>query len=98
VLVAAGVPAAVVVHPSAQLDVAQLHARRFFERVDHPVCGTSTHVTFPFRLPGGSGPVHRRPAPLLGEHDDEVLGDLLGVVPDELARLRAAGVIGDTVS
>ena len=50
----------------------------------------SLHVTFPFRLPGQTGPVHRRPAPLLGEHNDEVLGDLLGLPPDELDRLAAS--------
>ena len=64
--------------------------RRFFEQVEHPVCGPSTHVTFPFRLPGQPGPVHRRPAPLLGEHDDEILGGLLGY--PELPSAR--GVIG----
>ena len=36
-LVAVGVPAAVVVHPSAHLDFDQLHARGFFEQVEHPV-------------------------------------------------------------
>jgi len=94
VLLGAGIPAAIVVHPSAQLGFEQLHARRFFEQVDHPVCGPSTHVTFPFRLPGQDGVVHRRAAPLLGEHDDEILGGLLGLTAAELAALRARGVIG----
>jgi crotonobetainyl-CoA:carnitine CoA-transferase CaiB-like acyl-CoA transferase len=90
----AGVPCAVVVHPSDNLGMEQLHERRFFEHVEHPVHGDSVIVTFPFRLPGMTGPVHRRPAPLLGQHNQEVFGDLLGVPPAELARLEAAGVIG----
>jgi crotonobetainyl-CoA:carnitine CoA-transferase CaiB-like acyl-CoA transferase len=94
ILVGAGVPAVAVVHPSAQLDFAQLHGRRFFEQVEHPVCAASTHVTFPFRLPGQDGPMHRRPAPTLGEHDDEIFGGLLGLTAGELAALRTAGVIG----
>lgn len=94
-LVAAGVPAAVVVHPSAQLGFEQLHARRFLEEVEHPLCGASTHVTFPFRLPGQDEAMHRCPAPLLGEHNAQVFGGLLGLGDDELDALRAAGVIGD---
>jgi crotonobetainyl-CoA:carnitine CoA-transferase CaiB-like acyl-CoA transferase len=94
----AGVPCAVVAHPSENLTMAQLLERGFFEHVEHPVHGDSVIVTFPFRLPDETGPVHRRPAPLLGQHNTEVFGDLLGVPPDELARLEAAGIIGTSVS
>jgi len=90
----AGVPAAPVVHPSEQLQFAQLVARDFFEHVEHPVHGDSVHITYPFRLPGMEGPVHRRPAPLLGEHNRDVFGGLLGLGEEELAALEAAGVIG----
>jgi crotonobetainyl-CoA:carnitine CoA-transferase CaiB-like acyl-CoA transferase len=93
-LIAAGVPAAVVVHPSAQLGFEQLQERGFFEQVEHPICGPSTHVTFPFRLPEMTGRVHRHPAPTLGQHNDEVLGGLLGLPLDEIEALRSAGVIG----
>jgi crotonobetainyl-CoA:carnitine CoA-transferase CaiB-like acyl-CoA transferase len=93
----AGVPCAVVVHPADNLTMEQLVHRRFFEAVEHPVHGASLIATFPFRLPDDAGPVHRRPAPLLGEHNGEVLGELLGVPADELARLAADGVIGTSV-
>ncbi len=93
----AGVPCAVVVHPSENLTMEQLVDRDFFEHVEHPVHGDSVIVTFPFRLPGETGPVHRRPAPLLGEHNGEVFGDLLGVPADELTRLESAGVIGTSL-
>jgi crotonobetainyl-CoA:carnitine CoA-transferase CaiB-like acyl-CoA transferase len=36
---------------------------------------------------------YRLPPPLLGEHTDEILGDLLGIDEDEMAQLRANGVI-----
>jgi crotonobetainyl-CoA:carnitine CoA-transferase CaiB-like acyl-CoA transferase len=94
VLWPAGVPVAVNVHPCDQLEFPQLVARDFFEHVEHPVHGDSVHVRFPFRLPGETGRVHRRPAPLLGEHNREVFGDLLGLSDADLAALEAAGVIG----
>jgi crotonobetainyl-CoA:carnitine CoA-transferase CaiB-like acyl-CoA transferase len=94
---AAGVPVAPVVHPSEHLGFEQLVARDFFEHVEHPVHGDSVHITFPFRLPGATGPVHRRPAPLLGEHNREVFGGLLGLPDDELAALESSGVIGTSL-
>jgi crotonobetainyl-CoA:carnitine CoA-transferase CaiB-like acyl-CoA transferase len=36
----------------------------------------------------------RRPAPLVGEHTDEILRDMLRMPDDEIASLRQAGVIG----
>ncbi len=94
----AGVPAAAVVHPSEQLHFEQLSARGFFETVDRPITGQSVHVTYPFRLPGAEGPVHRRPAPTLGQHNAEVLGAVLGLTDAEIDALRATGVIGESLA
>jgi crotonobetainyl-CoA:carnitine CoA-transferase CaiB-like acyl-CoA transferase len=33
------------------------------------------------------------PAPLLGEHNNYVLGELLGIASEEIARLKEAGVV-----
>jgi crotonobetainyl-CoA:carnitine CoA-transferase CaiB-like acyl-CoA transferase len=94
----AGVPVAPVVHPSENLAMAPLLARQFFEHVEHPVHGDSIIVTFPFKLPGAAGPAHRRPAPLLGEHNAEILGGQLGVPAVELEALEASGGIGTEVT
>jgi crotonobetainyl-CoA:carnitine CoA-transferase CaiB-like acyl-CoA transferase len=40
---------------------------------------------------------HRWAAPTLGQHNDEVLGDRLGLTAEELARLRRARVIGEAL-
>jgi crotonobetainyl-CoA:carnitine CoA-transferase CaiB-like acyl-CoA transferase len=91
----AAVPVGRVVQPHEQVRLPQLQFRRFFEDVDHPVAGTARHSTLPMRFSRGPNRFHRRPAPLLGEHTDEVLRGL-GVSDDELARLREDGVIGRT--
>ena len=45
------------------------------------------------RLSGGPARFHRSPAPLLGEHNHEVLSEL-GVDAAEIAELEVAGIIG----
>ena len=77
----------------AQPSLAQLAARGFFESVDHPVVGSSLYATLPMRFSRGPDRVHRRPAPLLGEHTRELLAEI-GVEPRELDTLEADGVIG----
>jgi crotonobetainyl-CoA:carnitine CoA-transferase CaiB-like acyl-CoA transferase len=91
---AAGVPAEPVV---AAYDVdqdEQMLARGFWEAVDHPLAGALRYPGWPVRLSAGPERWFRRPAPLLGEHNTEVLGEL-GLSDDEVALLRADGVIGD---
>ena len=92
-LLAAGVPAS----PINTVDrlVTDPHiagAREMFVDVEHPKAGktrlTGAHIKLsatPARL--------RTPAPMLGEHNDEVFGGLLGLSADALEELRRKGVI-----
>jgi crotonobetainyl-CoA:carnitine CoA-transferase CaiB-like acyl-CoA transferase len=73
----------------------QLTFRDFFEELDHPVNGRARLSTVPMRLSGGSVPFHRHPAPLLGQHNHELLAEL-GVTEAEIAELEADGIIGST--
>jgi len=93
ILTPAGVPMGaintlddVVAHP-------QVRARDSIVRSTHPVAGTIETVAPPVRLSDTPGSI-RRPAPLLGEHTDEVLRERLAMSDAEIARLRENGVIG----
>lgn len=65
--------------------------REYFADVEHSVTG---HLLYP-GAPGkmSETPWQTRPAPLLGQHNLEVLGERLGYDRDDLVGLRRAGVI-----
>ncbi|VBA42590.1 CaiB/BaiF CoA transferase family protein [Mycobacterium attenuatum] len=89
----AGVPVAKVMQPHRQPELAQLTARGFFEVLDHPVNGPVRLSSMPMRFSGGPCRFHTAPAPLLGQHNRELLTEL-GLPAAEIAELEADGVIG----
>jgi crotonobetainyl-CoA:carnitine CoA-transferase CaiB-like acyl-CoA transferase len=92
-LIAAGVPAATLTNPRDLLSNPHLVARGYLEAVPNEVVGTQPVPGLPVRMSGVDHWI-RAGAPLVGEHNDDVLGGVLGLSVDELARLTAAGVIG----
>ncbi len=92
----AGVPVGKVVQPHRQPELAQLEFRNFFEEVDHPVLGRSRYSTIPMRFSRGPKRLHERHAPLLGEHNEELLGEL-GLNRSEIDALEADGIIGGSL-
>jgi len=71
---------------------AHLAARDYFEHVSHAELGTLRMPGAPFRHSATPWAI-RRPAPRLGEHNEEVYCGELGMTPAELARLREQGVV-----
>ncbi len=92
-LTAAGVPAATVIAPRLVADNPQIRHRGLFETEDHPVVGVQPAPGLPFRMTGVDGWI-RRPAPTLGQHNDEVFEEI-GVDRDARRELEAIGIIGD---
>ncbi len=86
----AGVPAGVVQSCADLHRDPQIAARPGLVWLEHPEMGRTPYEAWGFRLAGALG---IRRAPCLGEHTDEVLSDLLGLTPEEIAGLRAAGVL-----
>lgn len=89
----AGVPVAKAMQPHRQAELAQLAHRGFFEEVDHPVNPAVRHSTLPARPTHGPKRFHRRPAPLLGEHNHELLREV-GYSAAQIVELEADGIIG----
>jgi crotonobetainyl-CoA:carnitine CoA-transferase CaiB-like acyl-CoA transferase len=94
-LVAAGVPAEVVIPSREVARNPQIRHRGLLEPEDHPVTGRSEIPGLPFRLAGVDRWL-RRASPTLGQHNDEILEEL-GVSAADRQRLRDEGVIGETV-
>lgn len=70
----------------------QVQARGLRVELSHPLAGTVPQVASPIRL--SETPVQYRNAPpLLGEHTERVLGEMLGLSPERIAALREAGVV-----
>jgi formyl-CoA transferase/CoA:oxalate CoA-transferase len=92
-LLARGVPMGAINGIADVVEHPQVVARRTLVEMDHPRAGKVRMVGAPVRLSETPGSV-RTPAPMLGEHTDLVLGELLGLGAEEIAALRAAAVIG----
>jgi crotonobetainyl-CoA:carnitine CoA-transferase CaiB-like acyl-CoA transferase len=92
-----GVPVAKVMQPHRQSELPQLAARGFFEDVEHPVNPRTLHSTLPFTSSRRSEKIHVRPAPLLGQHNHEVLSEL-GLSDKDIDDLEAQGVIGTALA
>jgi crotonobetainyl-CoA:carnitine CoA-transferase CaiB-like acyl-CoA transferase len=90
---AAGCPVTAVFTVAEATEHPHLKAREYIVEVDHPMLGKVRDLGAPFKLPASPGGP-RRPAPLLGQHNAEVYGELLGMTDSELARLENDGVIG----
>ena len=69
-----------------------LHEREFFVEVDHPVTGKTVQTGAPFKMSDTPWQL-RRPAPLLGQHNEEVYGQILGYTKQDLVQLSKMGII-----
>jgi crotonobetainyl-CoA:carnitine CoA-transferase CaiB-like acyl-CoA transferase len=87
-----GVAAMKVMNIEDQFIDPHLQERGAYVEVEHPHVGIEWIYGMPWLLSDTPGGV-RTPAPALGEHNDYVLGRLLGVPATELERLSAAQVV-----
>ena len=95
ILVPAGIPMGAINTIDRVVEHPQVEARNVLVECEHPTAGKARVVAPPVRLSETPGGV-RAPAPLLGQHTDDVLRDRLGLGDAEINRLRAIGVLGPT--
>ena len=82
-----------VVHsPAEVLASEQYGARSYFADIEHPEFGNATYPGAPFIMSETPWQA-TSPAPMLGEHNREILCDRLGLSLDDLNTLTASGVV-----
>lgn len=89
---AAAVPCAPINDIPAALREEHTFARELIVSTEHPRFGKVWHVNAPVRV--GAVRTHHERAPRLGEHNAEVLRDLLGLDDAAISRLADAGALG----
>jgi crotonobetainyl-CoA:carnitine CoA-transferase CaiB-like acyl-CoA transferase len=86
-----GIPGLPVNSPSDFMKDPHIQARGYFSKVTHPVLGTFDAPGSFYTVDGKrAGPA---PAPLLGQHNDEIFGGELGLSANDLAALAAEKII-----
>ena len=92
ILLGSGIPFGALNNIAQVADHPQVKARGSLVEINHPKAGRTKIVGPVARLSETPASI-RSPSPSLGEHTEEVLREFLGMTPDAIAALRAAGVI-----
>ncbi len=88
-----GVPAGPVLSEPEVLEDPHLAAREFYQRMEHPEMPVIKYNRPLFRMSGVPYGL-RTPPPLMGQHNEYVYKDILGVSEEEYRRLEGMGHIG----
>lgn len=89
---AGGVPAGVVQSGEDLIKDAQLNHRGTHVILNHPEVGQHIYAQPPYRL-SKTPPELTKPAPCIGEHNEYVLKEILGMSDDEVAELLIEGAL-----
>ncbi len=87
----AGVPCSAVYDTIELQDNPDFEERGIFQWIDHLTRGKVKMPAWPVRMSGNH--VKVEPAPLLGQHNEDVLSDWLGMSDDDIAALKAGGAV-----
>lgn len=62
------------------------------QEIEHPVCGPIKVLSPPVKYSSAT-PSIRSPPPMLGEHTDEILREVVGLSEERVQELRERGVV-----
>ena len=91
-LVSASIPCGPVNNMEHLFADPQVQHRDMIAEVPHPTIGTLRLTGLPIKFSETRGRIRLHP-PLLGEHTDEVLADVLGYPSERIEKLKAEGVV-----
>ncbi len=91
-LEAAGVPCGPINDLKAVFEEPQVQARGMLQHLPHASAGKVPQVVSPMKFSATPLEFHHAP-PVLGEHTEQVLRELLGRSAEDIAALRAAGAV-----
>jgi crotonobetainyl-CoA:carnitine CoA-transferase CaiB-like acyl-CoA transferase len=92
-LQAAGVPAGVSYDDAQVLADPHFRARGFMDAVDHHKNGIRRVAGVPWKISSMPVPASPPRVPRMNEHNDFILGEVLGLSAEQIEQLRAQGVI-----
>ncbi len=87
-----GIAAGVVQRAPDTLDDAQLEHDNALVELDHPVVGKRLYNNIPFHM-SETPPLPSSPAPLLGQHTDDICRELLKMSTEDIEKLKAEKVL-----
>ncbi len=92
ILQAHGVAAVPVMDAEERLNHPHFRERGLYQEIEHPALGTEPVFNLMWKL-SRTPPAIRGHAPLLGQHNQQVFGGMLGLSPEEIKRLEEAQVL-----
>lgn len=94
ILEGSGMPYSAINDVMDTLNLEHTRARRMVTTVQHPACGEMKLVSPPVKYSAGADFASvRTPPPLLGQHTEEILSDILEYDQNQIRELKGAGVV-----
>jgi CoA:oxalate CoA-transferase len=92
-----GLPIAPINYASEATQDLHVIARDMIKELEHPALGPVKVVNFPVKFSETPGKIHS-PPPLLGEHNDQILTEILGYTTEEIEPLYKEGVLSKNLN